>query len=502
MGYIELERTKMERISDSVYNANYHLNTLYEYVLIYGFQKLVDMGFTQREIQRFSIEKNEYFFKVPFENIESTLRYINSRLSESGDPFVGVVLQDIKPSAENKNILEANLVLDLKSIRKVSGIKIMGYENFPTAFLRYTAGIRNGMLFNRNKIVERTLLLDNLGFVQNIKPPEALFTPDETELYIYLEKKPNNSFDGIIGFATNEDTNKLELNGYVNLQLSNNLNFGEKLQLQYKNDGKLQEQFQVDVELPFLFQSPVGVELGLEFFKRDSTFLSVEKKALTNYHFNTRTKVFAGYKDYESKNLLENQQAGDAVEDFNAAFFMFGGNYSIPQRSDLFPFKTRIRISNELGNRKVGDIKTNQYRLSLKAGHIFNLNANNSIFVESTSGYLYSENYLVNELFRFGGINSIRGFDENSIDASLFSVLNTEYRYLLTQNIFAHSIIDLAFFENGVTEIKNQIYSFGLGMGMRTNAGLFRINIANGVLEGQDFAFSNTKLHFSLTSKF
>src|SRR5690606_1385863 len=91
------------------------------------------------------------------------------------------------------------------------------------------------------------------------------------------------------------------------------LNYGELLQLQYKNDGKLQEHFQVDVEFPFLFQSPVGLELGLDFFKLDSTFLTVEKNALLNYHFNTRTKVFAGYKDYESKNLLDSLQAGNFI---------------------------------------------------------------------------------------------------------------------------------------------------------------------------------------------
>src|SRR5690606_18906435 len=280
------------------------------------------------------------------------------------------------------------------------------------------------------------------------------------------------------------------------------LNYGELLQLQYKNDGKLQEHFQVDVEFPFLFQSPVGLELGLDFFKLDSTFLTVEKNALLNYHFNTRTKVFAGYKDYESKNLLDSLQAGNFIEDFNSTFFVVGGNYSISQRSELFPVKTRFLVSNEIGNRKVGEIKTNQYRIAFGLSHIFNLNENNSIFMRNNSGYLNSENYLTNELFRFGGIGSIRGFDENSIDASLFSVINTEYRYLLTQNTFIHTITDLAYFENMVTQIKNQVYSFGAGLGVKTNAGLFKINIANGTLEGQNFKFSNTKIHISLNSKF
>lgn len=502
MGYIELERKRFERTSDTVFLAEFHLNTIYNKIIIHNITQLLDLGITSRELESISEKKENDHITLPFETIENVLNFLNTKLSEMGDPFVVVKLEDIKPSNVLSNSLVANLQLELKSIRKVTGIKIMGYENFPRAFLRYTAGIRQGMLFQREKIVERSFLLDNLGFVQNIKAPEVLFSPDETELYLYLEKKSNNLFDGIIGFTTNEETNRLEFNGYLNLQLSNNLNFGEKLQLQYNNDGNLQEQFQVDVELPFLFQSPIGLELGLDFFKRDSTFLTVQKNALVNYHFNTRTKVFAGYKDYESKNLLDSLQAGNFIEDFNSSFFVFGGNYSIPQHSELFPVKTSFYLNNEIGNRIIGKINTNQYRVTFKGSHIFNLNANNSIYTRNSSGYLNSENYLINELFRFGGINSIRGFDENSIDASMFSVINTEYRFLLTRNTFIHTITDLAYFENRVTQIKNQIYSFGAGLGLKTNAGLFKINIANGTLEGQDFKFSNTKIHISLNSKF
>ena len=53
-----------------------------------------------------------------------------------------------------------------------------------------------------------------------------------------------------------------------------------------------------------------------------------------------------------------------------------------------------------------------------------------------------SETYLSNELIRFGGINSIRGFEENSIDASRLGVLASEYRYQLSPNLYIHSIIE------------------------------------------------------------
>jgi outer membrane translocation and assembly module TamA len=124
------------------------------------------------------------------------------------------------------------------------------------------------------------------------------------------------------------------------------------------------------------------------------------------------------------------------------------------------------------------------------------------VYLQNTTSLLISDDYVTNELFRFGGINSIRGFAENSIDASLLSVLNTEYRYLINNSTYIHTIIDLGYFENEVIRQKEKLYSFGIGLGVSTKAGLLKFNLANGNIENQAFKFSNSKIHLSLTSQF
>ena len=96
----------------------------------------------------------------------------------------------------------------------------------------------------------------------------------------------------------------------------------------------------------------------------------------------------------------------------------------------------------------------------------------------------------------------MRGFDENSIDASLFTVLNTEYRYQFNQGLYVHSVIDIGYFENKVLSLKEKLYSYGIGLGLQTKPGLLKLNIANGNLENQSFKFSNTKIHIILSSRF
>ncbi|MBA3985105.1 MAG: hypothetical protein H0X63_00640, partial [Flavobacteriales bacterium] len=441
LGYIALERDAIVRKNDSTYSILFDLQTRYEQMRLFFPENMEIFGLTKRDFQLVSREISDNYFILPFIQIEESLEILNALIAENGFPFTTLQMVEIQPAADSPLILEAILQIITDDLRKITGIEIRGYDKFPRSYLKYIAGIKEGNLFQREKITEKSSLLDNLGFVRNTKSPEVLFTKEETRLYLYLEKTNNNLFDGIIGFATNEETNKLEFNGYLNFVLSNNLNYGEKLTLDYKNDGQDQQQFRINTELPFLFKSPFGLELELQFFKRDSTFLTVEKHALANYQLNVNTKLFGGYKDYESTYLLDTQIPGEVITDYTSVFFVFGGSYLKPQRNSLFPYKTSARIRNEIGFRKSGNTSTDQFRTTLTANHIINLNFNNSIYLNNHTALLTGSNYLINELFRFGGINSIRGFDENSIDASLFSVLNTEYRYQLGNDTYIHSIL-------------------------------------------------------------
>jgi len=124
------------------------------------------------------------------------------------------------------------------------------------------------------------------------------------------------------------------------------------------------------------------------------------------------------------------------------------------------------------------------------------------IFIQNNTSVLLSDRFLTNELFRFGGINSIRGFNENSIDASLYTVINTEYRYRFNAGFYLHSIIDIGYFENEINQLEEELYGFGIGLGLFTKAGLLKFSFANGISENQDFKFSSTKIHLSLTSRF
>ncbi|NNM23117.1 MAG: hypothetical protein HKO54_06170 [Flavobacteriaceae bacterium] len=496
LGFLDVKLLSLRKRNDSVYGAKYRLGNRWDVLKLF----YSETDFDPNELEEISNEVTSSYFVIPIYRSEEILNYLTLLKTEQGKPFAKLSLVNLTKDTNKQ--LNADLILTTGRVRTIDQLVIKGYEKFPRSYLRHYAGIKRGAVFNQRKVIEQNDLLDNLGFVQTVKAPEALFREDSTSVYFYLQKRNNNLFDGILGFATNEDTQKLEFNGYLNLELNNNLNYGEQLLINYKSDGRDQENFRVRASLPYLFQTPFGLSGELKIFKRDSTFSTTDQQVRVSYQLHPSAQIYAGYKAYESSNLLDSIVAGSTVMDFNSKYLLAGGSYVRQQRRNFFPIQTFVGLDAEIGNRSTNSGSEAQFRIHSTLNHIFNLNNRNSIYVNNSTSLLSSETYLTNELFRFGGINSIRGFSENSIDASLFSVLNTEYRYLLNNSIYLHSIIDLAYFENQTLNLKEELFSFGFGLGFGTEAGVFKLNFANGISGSENFKFSNSKIHISLSSRF
>lgn len=495
IGYINQQISKPEKLNDSVFQSHAQLGVQYKWLKIY----YPESQLAKASLENLFTEVTDQYFVIPFNQLEASLKKINNNFAKQGKPFSGSQLVNIQ-SIKN-NTLSAALVINPGEQRTLDQILVKGYDKFPKSYIKYYAGLKTGKPFDQQKITTQYTAISSLPFINSLKPPEVLFKEDSTSVYFYLEKKSSNSFDGIIGFSNTESDSKITFNGYLDLLLQNNLNFGESLELLYKSDGREQQNFRVKVSLPYLFSTPLGADLELYIFKRDSSFLTVEQKITGHYQLNPKTRIFAGYKNYESNNLQDELLSGQTIDDYRANFVLGGINYKLPQDKLLFPVKTQWELYSQVGKR-TSSVSSDQIKLGFDGWHIFNLNSRNSVFIRNTTQSLISDNYLENELLRFGGINSIRGFDENSINAQLYSVLNTEYRYVLNPGLYVHSIIDVGYVENQLIDLKEELLSFGIGLGFASKAGIFRLNIANGKTQSIPFSFSNTKIHLSLRSNF
>ncbi|WP_179315567.1 ShlB/FhaC/HecB family hemolysin secretion/activation protein [Winogradskyella undariae] len=493
-GYIDTDIKNITKQNDTLFLASLLLGEKINTIRIY-----YNSSFNTELLNFINHKKGEAYYEVEIADLESSLNTLNSKIAEQGDPFSTLQLIDI--TKLNPGTISAQLKIITNQKRRIDKIIVKGYEKFPKSYIKHFLKLKTGKSFNLNAIKEKIELLNNIQFARKIKDPEVLFTKDSTTLYLYVEKTNTNNFDGFLGFGTNEDTNKIEFDGYLDLRLINNLNYGETINLYYKSDEIDQQTFKVDADLPYIFSSPIGIQLGLNLFKKDSTFLNANQSAKINYLINAEQKIGLGIMSTKSTNLLEDDTA--TLNDYTTNHYTLSYNYSKFQYYDsLFPINFWLDFSLGFGDRTNDIGIQKQTVFNIETFKIFNFNNKNSFYTKLSGAILTSDDYLDNELFRFGGINSIRGFEENSLVANLYGVLNTEYRYRLNNNIYLHSVIDAAYLENQLTNSKEKLFGFGFGFGLLTNAGLFKLNYSSGKTENRPFKLSDSKVHLSLTATF
>ena len=492
-GYFKARVKEITKKDSFNYNSIIELNEQFNNIYIYDVNKVIIYEDKIRKID------NKEYYTVEINELESFLKKTTKKLADRGYPFNKIKLINIK-EIDNSSI-SANLNVDLAEKRTLDKIKIKGYEKFPKSFTKQYLKLLTEETFDFEKIKEKSKKINNLGFVRQTKDPEVLFKKDSTITYLFIEKTENNSFDGFIGFATNEESNKLELNGYVNLKLSNTLNYGEEITLDYKSTDNEDKFFKTNIIAPFVLQSPLGLELSLNLTKKDTSYTKDEQSIGVNYLTKNKhgISLHLSYLNSVSNLTIVNQ----SIKDYNSKFQKIRYSYLIPNiNNKLIPIKFLNTLEFSIGERRDNTNKRKQVKYKTKTYNNFKITNKSSIYLNFESYGLISTNFYLNEMLLFGGINSIRGFEENSIAANKLFMINSEYRFTIDNNIYINTILDSAYYENSLSDIKGYIYGLGLGLNINTSSGVFKINYANGVKKGEAVDLKLSKIHVSFSNTF
>jgi hypothetical protein len=489
-GYTESQLIENSKPNDSSFSFKYSLGKKVKTIHLF-----IGKEFQENISSLYEI-KNDTLI-LPFEESELFLNTILKKLESNGFSMAKVKLINIQ---KNNDFLKADLSITKAIKRKVNDIVINGYDKFPIGHKKNLIRLYRNKVFNQKNLERLYNEIEKFRFVKQSKFPEILFTKDSTKIYVYLEKTKPNTFDGFIGF-NNDENKKLIFSGYLDLVLNNILNSGEKLSLYWKSNGQDQKTFNLGVELPYILKSPIGIKAELNIFKQDSTFQNTKTGIDLGYYFNYNSRLYLGYQSTESSDIQNVNSS--SLSDFNNSFLTTSFEFLDFKTDDfLFPEKTHFDFKIGTGKRDSKILSDNQFFGSLFLKHNFYLNEKNSVNIKSQNFYLQSGNYIVNELQRFGGINSIRGFIENSLQGNVFSALLSEYRYILSPGLYVHSIIDYAYIQDKTSNSNQNLLGIGFGFGLLSKNGLFNIVYANGSPNNQAIKLSNSIVHISFKASF
>lgn len=465
-------------------------------------QILFDKGGNYNEAQVHLSEEmvQNFKYKPDFftKNLDSLKKEISEKYRKQGFVFNRVKSQ-FKGMKDEIPLVDLTVVKSAE--RKIDKIVLQGYEKVPKRFMKNLENEYQGKSYQEATLAKLAQSLQNHPFLILQKAPQTLFTKDSTQVFLALQKKKSNSFDGVIGFG-NDKTDKFTFNGSLNLNFRNMFNSFETVNIFWQRNPDKGQTFDLQTDIPYLFKSNIGGNFKVNIFRQDSTYANVKFTPALYLHLRNNQKI--GVRGtFETSSVIDSLYVQG--RDYNKQGIGLWYDYTEPTEIELFQFKTRLRLEADYiaTNYSKENIAANQTQYFISGERNFQISGNNYLNIKAESALLSSKNdFSVNELLRFGGWNSFRGFNEKSLFADLYYFGTAEYRYLVGSQAFFDVFGQYGEFHNKSLGLKPKIYSFGLGFNFFLPIGLMSFQISNGNEFGNPIKFGDTKIHWGILSRF
>lgn len=384
--------------------------------------------------------------------------------------------------------------------RTVDRLVIKDYDKIPRRFVRNLEREALAKPYTNPLLIQLQQSLQNHPYVTLSRPPQTLFTKDSTQVFLFMQKRKVNVFDAMVGFG-NDKEEKISFSGTVNVQLRNVFNSFESLGLYWQRSPEKAQTFTAGLTFPYLFGSNVGTETTVNIFRQDTLFSNIRFEPGLFYNLGLRQKLGV-------KGTLElsssTQKQTETLQNYSKKGIGLFYDWLQPAAEEILGANTLLHAeAGYLQNLYDDNTTAKQYRLYGRGEKNLRLRGPHYLNLRAEGGWLKSDLTLTqNELFRIGGWNSLRGFNENSILAERYGYGTLEYRYLINGQSFFDVFGQYGGLHNGALGVSPTFYSAGVGFQMYLPIGLMSFQISGGTFVGQPLKFADTKIHWGIITRF
>lgn len=512
LGYLAPQESKVKSTVDSVW-LRVNTGDRFEWVTLrQGNVDPVLLVKTGVDMKRFSGKPVDY---------RQVSRLFESLLKESenrGYPFAAIKIDSMERIGKG---FSGALALDSGPRITFDTLKITGDTKSKPEFLSRFLQIVPGHAFSQRKIDDGIRQIRGLPYLKWSGEPELSFQNEEATLYLPISDRKINSIDGIIGFLPNENEGgKLLVTGQFDIALYNIAGTGRNYELHWQRFNQLSQTLKISGFEPLLLGSNIDASLSFSLLKEDTTFLNRDFRLNFGYRFNS-DGYFSFFARRQAGDLLAVfglQESSELPEAGDFRFNNYGLNYRhiwlddvfFPRRGALAQLEFAIGNKNILQNTGLPPelyegivLKTLQYYMEAKFEKHFYLSPRWGVFTRLAGGTVENKNLLLNDLYRIGGLQSIRGFNENFFFADKYLYLNFEPRFYFDTYSYFMIFADMGRLENSVQNFgTDNTFSAGIGFSLETGNGVFNFIYGLGSSNDQEFSLNLSKIHFGYTGRF
>lgn len=461
---------------------------------------------------------------------------ILDRNENNGYPFCHIRVFAM-PSEEN---VEYTLRIERGTFFVFDTIHVDGDNVLKKSFLAAYTGLKKGAPYSEASFMKANDKLRQLPFLLSERPPQMIFLANgKARPYMYLRKRKSDQVNGILGVApTNTVTNgtqkqNIVVTGEILLKLNNLFKSAKMLSINWRSFKARSQELKAEFNYPYILGRPIGADIAANLVKYDTLYTTTAWQLGLQYYTSGINGIKAFYsvsstnlntvdtsairtsRQFPAINAVEIKQYG-LMANFNLLDYRFNprkGWYIDGYASAGTKQILRDNIISEVkfgpdgkSLYDSGSLKSTQYQVKMRVDKYFQTGNKTAVKVGMYTAHIIASRIYFNELLREGGINSLKGFNEQSIFASGFNMLEIEYHYLFGVNSYFRVFWNGAYYEDRSVGRSQYVYDtpwgFGAGANIETGAGILSIAYALGKEKSNKFDLRTGKIHFGLSSYF
>ncbi len=426
-------------------------------------------------------------------SLEFTAEAILDEYIREGYALAEVIIEAIVP----RDSLKHDIIIRVTegSLVHLERINLQGAKRTGSAYIYHISGFSPGQVLENFESADMQRRLEASGMFSQVGLPELYQSTDSSVVvHVPVKENPPGAFDLALGYERGEG-GRGALVGSGQLALRNLFGGARTLELKINRASGQLGYVIVQAENPLMFGFPLSLAVSFEGLQQDSTYGKRDYGARFGYWIDPSMQIFASIaREVTRPGLAGTELVAGQQRIPIANALLFGGGIQIRQVDHALS-PTRGYLLNmhaEHGRKDVSRVallrdstsqqrRLEQARLNVQGRAYIPFGQRSLIATGGELMLLHSREVDESDLFRIGGAQSLRGYDEHRFRASFAARVLVEFRYLLDRVTYGFGFLDLGYLGNREeSRFPTGWYpGFGIGFQLSTGAGIINFTIAS-----------------------
>ncbi len=439
-------------------------------------------------------------------------RLINEKLTvleNSGYPLAEASLLTMDINHE-ENTVSIYYDVDTGEVVKIVGLQFQGNTQLTDEYLLRESYFLVQRLYSSELHHRYRTNLLNSPFLLDVSEPKLVKRDDLWYILYDVQETKSSYVDIILGYNPTPG-NSYNIVGNADLQLNNLLSEGSSAHFRFDRYPFSQTRLNLGYAQHWISGLPIGVSGNAAFFQQDTTYLqrdfAISMQIPTQSGYQLGIRYNGIFTDRDDR--LQQSSIVDASSRSIGLFVSYSRvNRRISPTNGVQYHIETSRGVKHLNRVPEESLLNTRYPFTTSSAWLRTYYPLTSRYVIANSvsgGFRFADVHFDDDLFRFGGATSMRGYREEQIRSAKYAWTDIEFRFLLDSSSYF-----FAFGATGIYEIPINIglpqsdtfsdflYAGGFGLSYRVSLGILRFSYAI----SPDDPITNGKVHFGITNSF